>query len=130
MKKLIKSNNFNRIFSRYEVKLMILKVELQELKEANELPVEMTEKAVNALREIPQLYRTGDYEQKTGLIVLLLPEKLIFSKNGCRTKKRNIVIELLTIVNKVSQELDIKKAIISDGLSNIAPPLGLEPRTL
>ena len=33
-----------------------------------------------------------------------------------------MVIALLGRVNKASQKLDIKKAIISDGLSNVAPP--------
>jgi hypothetical protein len=32
------------------------------------------------------------------------------------------VIELLTRVNKASQKLGTKKAIISDGLSTFAPP--------
>ncbi len=127
---LINVENFQRMSSRYEESLMTLRLERQELKEANELPVKMIEKAVNVLRNIPQLFRTADYEQKIGLIGLLFPEKLIFSKNGCRTKKRNIVIELLTRVNTASPKLDIEKAIISDGLSNMAPPLGLEPRTL
>ncbi|WP_242158195.1 recombinase family protein [Aestuariivivens sediminis] len=127
---LINPEDFHRMSNRYEENLRTWKLELQDLKEAIELPVKMIEKAVNALRNIPQLYMDGDYEQKTGLIGLLFPEKMIFSKNGCRTKKRNIVIELLTRVNKASQELGTKKAITSDGLSNLAPPLGLEPRTL
>ena len=121
---------FNRMMARYEEDLLNLRAELQELKEATELPVKMIDRAVNTLKNIPKLYRTGSFEQKTSLIGLIFPKKLVISENGCRTKERNIVIELLTRVNEASQELDIKKAIKNDGLSSLAPPLGLEPRTL
>ena len=75
----------------------------------------MIDKSFKALKNISQLYKKGDFEQKTGLIGLLFPKKLIFSKNECRTKEKNIVIELLTRFNKASQKLGTKKAIISDG---------------
>jgi len=62
--------------------------------------------------------------QKTSLIGLLFPKKLVILKTGCRTKESNTVIELLTRVKRASQRLGTKKAIISDGLSNFAPSLG------
>ena len=106
---------------------MSLRAEFEELKD---LSLKVIDKAFKTLKNIPQLYKNGDFEQKTGLLGLLFPEKLVISKNGCRTKEINIVIELLTRISKVSRKLGTKKAIISDGLSNFAPPLGLEPRTL
>jgi site-specific DNA recombinase len=129
-KNLIEPESFNRMLARYEENLLTLRAELEELKETTELPVKMIDRAFNTLKNIPQLYKNGSFEQKTSLIGLLFPKKLVISKNGCRTKETNIVIELLTRISKASQKLDTKKAIISDGLSNMAPPLGLEPRTL
>tara|TARA_R110002049_G_scaffold309094_1_gene516816 strand:+ start:8027 stop:9574 length:1548 start_codon:yes stop_codon:yes gene_type:complete len=127
---LISSEIFNRMLARYENNLMSLRAELEELKEAKDLSTKVIDKAFKTLKNIPRLYKNGGFEQKTGLLGLLFSEKLVISKNGCRTKQTNIVIELLTRISKASQKLDIKKAIISDGLSNVAPPLGLEPRTL
>ena len=121
---------FNRMLARYDINLMSLRAELEELKEAKELSVKIIDKAFRILKNIPLLYKNGSFDQKTSLIGLLFPKKLVISKNGCRTKENNIVIELLTRINKAPQQLDTKKAIISDGLSNFAPSLGLEPRTL
>ncbi len=124
------AERYNRMLNRYESTLMSLKYELQELKEAKELSVQTIKNAIKMIKKIPQLFEIGNFEQKVKILGLLFPEKLIISKNECRTKKQNIVIELLTRINRASQKLDTKKAIISDGLSNMAPPLGLEPRTL
>ena len=121
---------FNRMLVRFDGNLMSLRAELEELKEAKALSTKTINKAFKVLKNIPQLYKNGCFEQKIRFIGLLFPKKLVISKNGCRTKEKNIVIELLTRLNKASQKSGMKKAIISDGLSNFAPPLGLEPRTL
>ncbi|WP_271768769.1 recombinase family protein [Aquimarina algiphila] len=126
----IDSCTFKRISTRYNNNLRDLKAQLQAIKDMHEVSTKMIDKACKTLREIPQLFDDSSYEQKTSLLGLMFPEKLIISKKECRTKQQNIVIELLTRVNKASQGLDKKKAIRNDGLSNYAPPLGLEPRTL
>jgi len=120
---------FNRMIVRYKRGLMSLRAELIETNESNTLPVKTIDKALGMLKNIPQLYKNGNYDQKISFLGLLFPEKLVISKNGCRTNKSNIVIELLCRINKASQELGTKKAIKNDSLSNFAPPLGLEPRT-
>ncbi|WP_417558732.1 recombinase family protein [Mesoflavibacter zeaxanthinifaciens] len=132
--KLIKNDisvdTFNRISNRYNKNLRDLKAELQISKDTQEVSTKIIDKACKVLENIPQLINDSDFEQKTNLLGLMFPEKLIISKNKCRTKKQSSVIELLTRINKASQKSNTKKAIISDGLSNYAPPLGLEPRTL
>ncbi len=120
---------FKRIISRYEKERMSLKADYTEIKESKGLSVKAIEKAVDGLKNIPKLYKNGSYDTKVQLLGLIIPKKLIISKNGCRTKEKNVVVELLTRVNKVSQRAGTKKAIISDGLSNMAPPAGLEPAT-
>ncbi|NOY47297.1 MAG: recombinase family protein [Chlorobi bacterium] len=126
----IKEEPFNRMLNRYNTNLMSLRAELEEVKEAKALSVKTIETAVEMIKIIPQLFENGDFDQKVKILGLLFPEKLIISKNECRTKKQNIVIELLTRVNKGLKKFGTKKAIISDGLSTLAPPLRLELRTL
>ena len=118
----MKPEVFNRIITRNEQKLMSLKAEKAELIEAKKLPKSMIEKALKSLKNIPELYQNADFETKTSLLGLLMPKKLVISKNRCRTKEKNIVIELLCRVNRASGKSKTKKAIISDGLSNLAPP--------
>ncbi|MDC1276930.1 recombinase family protein [Algibacter sp.] len=123
----ISSEVFNRITRRYEEDLMSLKAEYEELKGATGISTKIIENAVKTIKNIPQFYHNGNFETKTSLLGLLIPKKLIISKSKCRTKEQNIVIELLDRVNEAFGKLDTKKAIISDGLSNMAPSLGLEP---
>ncbi|WP_092465872.1 recombinase family protein [Winogradskyella thalassocola] len=126
----MKEEVFNRMINRYNTNLMSLRAELEELKEAKALSVKTIETAVKMIKNMPQLFENGDFDQKIKILGLLIPEKLIISKNECRTKKTNIAIELLTRINKASKRLENKKAIISDGLSTLAPLLRLELRTL
>jgi len=120
-KELLIQEVFNRMVTRYESDLMELRAELVEVKESNVLTVKTIDKALKTLKNIPQLYKNGDYDQKIRLLGLLIPEKLIISKSGCRTNKNNIVIELLCRINKTLQKSGTKKAIISDGLPTFAP---------
>ena len=52
----------------------------------------------------------------------------LYLKNQIIKPKLNEFEEILLEI--FLNKLGTKKAIISDGLSNVAPPLGLEPRTL
>lgn len=130
MAKEITPETYTRISNRYNTTLMTLRVEIEEIKEAKALSAKTIETAVKMLKKLPQLFENGGFDQKVRILGLLFPEKMIISKTECRTKKQNIVIELLTRVNKGSKELGKEKAIISDGLSTLAPPLRLELRTL
>jgi hypothetical protein len=119
---LMNHETFNKMINRYNKNLMSLSAELASLKETKELSSKLIETAFKILKNIPQLYTEGTYEQKTNLIGLLFPKKIEISKNKCRTKEKNIVIELLTRINKASKGLENKKAIKNDGLSSLAPP--------
>ncbi|MFK7833245.1 MAG: recombinase family protein [Winogradskyella sp.] len=121
---------FNKMINRYNKNLMSLRAELECLKDSKELSIKIIDKAFKILKNIPQLYKNGDFEQKTRLVGLLFPKKLILSKSVCRTKEKNVVVELLVRINKASKGLENKKAIISDGLSTLAPLQRLELWTL
>jgi site-specific DNA recombinase len=126
----ISSDTFNKISKRYHSNLRDLRNDLQFMKDSKATSNSVIENACNTLSKIPQLFEESSYDKKIDLLGLMFPEKLVISKNGCRTKKLNIVIELLTRVDKGFKSIGKEKAIISDGLSNYAPLLGLEPRTL
>lgn len=121
---------FEGMITRYEQNLMNLNAELQVLQQTQKISRTVIDKAVDVLRNIPLLFTEANYEQKTELLGLIFPEKLIISKKECRTKSTNVVIELLCRVNAEFKRLGTKKAINNDGLSNLAPQTGLEPVTL
>ena len=52
------------------------------------------------------------------------PENIILEKEGFRTNSENYIVELITRFFNGSQILEMKKATLSNGFSNVAPPLG------
>lgn len=68
-------------------------------------------------------------EVKQKLVGSIFPEKLAFSGKKYRTTRMNELLVLLTSNINGLGGLKKEKADIYTGLSNWAPPLGLEPRT-
>jgi hypothetical protein len=71
---LMNHETFNKMINRYNKNLMSLSAELASLKETKELSSKLIETAFKILKNIPQLYTEGTYEQKTNLIGLLFPK--------------------------------------------------------
>ena len=109
---------------------MNLKSEFELLKSSSDDSSEYISKSVQSLRNINEYYENGDYDLKNGILGSILDGKVYISKNECRTTNLNVVVDLICRINKGLMIDKNEKAIISDGLSIIAPPLGLEPRTL
>lgn len=84
---------------------------------------------ISFLLNMPKYYREANLEVKQKIIGSIFPEKLIFENNQYRTSKVNELLCLLT--NNINGFVNgkKKKAIISDGLSALAPSPGLEPGT-
>jgi site-specific DNA recombinase len=78
--------------------------------------------SINLLSNLQFYYSNAPLELKHQITGSIFPEKLVFNGKSYRTIKENIFISLLcsdTInYNKIIKE----KAIISDGLSSVAPP--------
>jgi hypothetical protein len=51
------------------------------------------------------------------------PENIILEKEGFRTNSENYIVELMTRFFNDSQILEMKKATLSNGFSNVAPPI-------
>ena len=52
------------------------------------------------------------------------PENIILEKEGFRTNSENYIVELMTRFFNGSQILEMKKATLSNGFYNVAPPIG------
>ena len=76
------------------------------------------------------LFNQLEDSKKGGFLRTIYPENLVVEKEGFRTSSENEVLALLSREHRGSQNVEMKKATINSGFSNVAPPLGLEPRTL
>ena len=52
------------------------------------------------------------------------PENIILEKEAFRTNSENYIVELMNRFFNCSQIFEMKKATLSNGFSNVAPPLG------
>ena len=85
---------------------------------------------ISFISHLDYYYINAPLELKGKITSSIFPEKLIFDENNYRTKNKNSLVSLLCS-DSISWRGDHKeKAIISDGLSSLAPPSGLEPETL
>jgi site-specific DNA recombinase len=85
---------------------------------------------ISFITHLDYYYINAPLELKGKITSSIFPEKLIFDENKYRTKNKNSLLSLICS-DSISWRKDYKeKAIISDGLSSLAPPSGLEPETL
>ena len=125
----IEGETFNRMNKRYMDRLMDLKSELEMLKNSRDDSSEHISKSAESLRNISEFYENGDYNLKNAILSSILDGKVYISKNECRTTDLNVVVELICRIDNGLRGCKNEKAIISDGLSIIAPQPGLEPGT-
>ncbi|WP_395047170.1 recombinase family protein [Flavobacterium sp.] len=77
-----------------------------------------------------EYYQKADLEIKQKIVGSIFPEKIIFHDNKYRTTQMNELLTLLTLNINELGGIKKEKATPKSGLSNYAPSLGLEPRTL
>ena len=126
----INSSNYERLTQKLHNERNRLEVRKNEIENnAHELT-----KPFNGARDfvdsIASNYRKADLLMKQKIVDSIFPEKLIFENGFYRTKSINSFVELTSYKSNPYLMLQTKKAAISGSLSNLAPPLGLEPRTL
>jgi site-specific DNA recombinase len=86
--------------------------------------------SIDFSKTLSRFYNKADFTGKQQIIGSIFPDKLIFEEKKYRTTQVNEAMQLICNVDKAFSEAENKKAIISDGLSTLAPPVGLEPMTL
>ncbi len=118
----IAMENYQNIVNRLGEKKRNLREEVEILTDKRENPVNFIEMAEYVLTRLDKLYLALPYDLKRAFIGSMFPGKVEISKKECRTTKNNEVLAFL-------RGEETKQAIISDGLSTLAPPPGLEPGT-
>ncbi|PZR23792.1 MAG: hypothetical protein DI539_02130 [Flavobacterium psychrophilum] len=121
---------FNRITTRYEASILEIEKSIGKL-DRNETNLSTyVNDSVKLLCNLGELFNQLKDSKKGGLLRTIFPEKLVMEKEGLRTNAKNTVLELLSREYRRLQKGKMKKATKNSGFSNVAPPLGLEPRTL
>ena len=75
-------------------------------------------------------YRKSDGKTKKKILSCIFAEKLVLEKGKVATTPFTIPVQVLLNVTKGFQRSKKKQEVDFDLLSCMAPPLGLEPRTL
>ena len=88
------------------------------------------EETLNHLPTVSEIFNQGSGEIKEKICGSIFLGKIEFSNQEVRTANFRPFLQKLSLINRQLESDKKEKAIISDGLSNWAPPLGLEPRTL
>jgi site-specific DNA recombinase len=121
---------YNLIKIRYKEELAECRHKKDELTIDKSLIKKYLEFGMPFLMDMKKHYQCATLETKQKIISSIFPEKLIFSNNKYRTAKTNQLLTLLTFnINELGQKKSGQTNKKID-LSTMAPPLGLEPRTL
>ncbi|SNS76935.1 hypothetical protein SAMN06295967_1271 [Belliella buryatensis] len=81
------------------------------------------EEALNIVPSLALFFETGDGEIKNKICGSIFSNKIRFSNKEVRTIEWKPFMEDIKLINRELQNIKTKKAIISDGLSSMAPPL-------
>jgi len=130
MAKEIDINLFNKVTERYNDKIFEIENKIANLERNNAHLKKYVGNSVKLLCNMGKFFNQLEDSRKGSFLRLIYPENLVIEKDGFRTNSMNVVLDLLTRIDKASQNFETKKATLSNGFSNVAPPLGLEPRTL
>ncbi len=127
---LIDSSTYNRIKKQYQDRSNEVHGRILDLKMSmNDFELW----AKTAFRTIPNLakrFRSAGIEVQHKILCSIFPGNLVYEGNKYRTQRLNKVFALICSEDKGFGLAQKKQTGKNDGLSNQAPPLGLEPRTL
>ncbi len=115
--------------NRYLKKLELIEKEIRETKERTRKVEQCLNRGIPIISNLRKFYVKADVTDKQLLISSIIGENIIFKDGNYRTNQLNSVISLLL---EFKPDFNLrKKKKVDDfiNLSNMAPPLGLEPRT-
>ncbi len=105
-------------------------IKLRELEEVLSPFREYLDKQIPMLQDLVGFFKSVDGRTKNKILGCIFLEKLHFEEKKVATPKFTTPIELLLNASKVLQNCRNKKEVNNDLFLQLAPPLGLEPRTL
>ena len=123
-------DRYNAIIERYNAEKMQLELEIEVLEQVNDNVYESVEAGLMLLENLDQMFYKTDNQGKKMILGSLFTEKLILGNEVCRTTEINEVIRILTRNNRDSEDIENKKAVISDSFSVKVPGVGIEPTHL
>ena len=122
--------DYNRMGKNIKEKIKESREEILEL-ELTDSPLDKhLNFGLSMMKNINYYYNNADVPTKQKIVGSIFPEKLIFDGKSYRTKKVNSFISLISSKSANWEGNKTKQATKNGSLSNMAPPLGLEPRTL
>ena len=131
MSKEIDKDTHRRIISRHTQCISELLEKQKFLKDSDMKAVqEKMNFTKNILTNLGDYFDEADTETKIKLVGSIIKGKMQFLENTYRTSGVNEVLAKIALIPNELQGMEKEKASVSAGLSNLALPLGLEPRTL
>ena len=126
----IEAEDYNRMGKNTKEKIEKSKREIVELKQTDSPLDQHFQFGLSMMKNINYYYDNADIPTKQRIVGSIFPEKLIFDGESYRTTKVNSFISLISSKSVNWNGDKTKQATSYSDLSNMAPPLGLEPRTL
>ncbi|WP_074961732.1 hypothetical protein [Flavobacterium akiainvivens] len=121
---------FTKITTRYKTTINEIEDSISKLARNDVYLKKYVADSVKLLCSMGSLFNQLEDRKKGSFLRTIFPENLIVEKEGFRTNSTNTILELLSRNTKELEKAKMKKAAKISGFSNLAPPLGLEPRTL
>ncbi len=126
----INKEQFDKVMNRYSSKRRECENKLLSISVAKNDSGKYVNKVVELMCNLENVFNHLSGAGKASFLSIIYPENLIIENEGFRTNSRNEVIDVMSSISGSLGSMEIKKAIPKNGFSNMAPPLGLEPRTL
>ncbi len=126
----IDSQAYNKLSARLNTELNELENILSNHKDERVPFSKLLNEGVHVLPSIRRYYEKADGQTKQRIVGSILNGKIEIENKEVRTTPWKQVILRLFNLDKDFERFKKEKAIISDGLSTLAPPSGLEPETL
>ena len=127
---LIPAQEYQDLKNNLNTRLFNEKSKLQDSQEVLSPFREYLDKQVPMLEDLVGFYKSVDGRTKNKILGCIFSEKLYLEEKKVATPKFTSPIELLLNASKVLQNCKNKKEVNNDLFFQLAPPLGLEPRTL
>ncbi|MDB5117049.1 MAG: recombinase family protein [Mucilaginibacter sp.] len=113
-----------------EEKVIRLEADLKELKEDYAIKPDLSaivDEALIRLKNLVELYKNGDIEDKRYIIGSIYPKKMMIFENYGRTGERNIAVELIYQINKGLRKKRARVRTKIRTYSGSVPSAGVEP---
>ncbi len=101
----ISVQDYSIIKTRYEKQLIDLGQQLGNFTEEGDAIESLLQKGIQQVKNLSNLYRSGDLDLKVRLLSSIFPEKFIFDGEKCRTPRINELLLRILLINKGSRKI-------------------------